>query len=116
MNHVAQRSPERAVERPAGGKRQIVSLRSGVDVRLIPAHDLRPSHLIGEGDAVITRDLDLVAGLEVAEEAEMRVAMRGEDHRAALAGLRRRVEMAGSESERLAAAARDRKSTRLNSS
>ena len=108
MDDIAQGSAERAVERPAGGEDQIVSECAGIDFRLVPAHDLGPRHHIGEDEAVIARDLDLIAGLEIAQETEMRIAMRGKNGCTALAGLGRLVEMAGPEGERLSAAAMER--------
>ena len=55
--------------------------------------------------AVAPRDRDLVADRDVAEESEMGVAVGGVDRGAALAGLRRALDLPGPEGERLPARA-----------
>src|ERR1700748_95793 len=63
---------------------------------------------VAEGLAVAARDIDLVADGDVAQEAEMCIAVGGVDGHAAFAGIGGQFDMARSEGESLPAAAFER--------
>src|SRR5262245_14496162 len=105
MHDIAERPAETPIERPAGGKHQPMSLRIGNDAGAVEADHLACRHLIAESEPVLSRDLDFIAGFELAEEGEVRIAVRRKDRGAALSGTGRPVEMARTEGHRLAAAA-----------
>jgi len=108
MQHVAFRTRRQRVERPAGRQHQLGALGHGIDAGGIEADHAGGIGAIVEGPAVAPGDLDVVADPDVAQEAEMRIAMRRVDGDAGLAGLGAAFEMARAERERLAAGAGQR--------
>ena len=94
------------IERPAGGEHELVAAAERIDAGLIEAHDRMRVGAIAKDLAVAPRHVDLVADPDVLQETEMRIAMRGIDRDAALAGIGGEFDMAGTEGQRLAAGAR----------
>ncbi len=57
-----------------------------------------------ENDAVASRDIDFIADGDILQKTEMRIAVRGIDRHAALAGIGGELDVARPEGKRLAAA------------
>ena len=108
MHKIAFGPLRQRVERPAGRQHQFMAVCERIDAGSIEAHDRGGVHLITERPAVVSRDVDLVADHDLLQEGEMRIAVRGIDGDAALAGFRRAFDMTRAEGERLAAAACER--------
>src|ERR1043166_6767359 len=92
VHEIAQRPRERAVERPARHEHQPAPGRIRIDPGLVPPYHRGPTHAEAQLPAVAARDLDLVASLHVAQEREMRIAVRRIDRRAPLAPVRRALD------------------------
>src|SRR6185312_4898068 len=73
MQDVALRPLRQRIERPAGGEHQLISVGERIDPRLVVANDGCCVGPIAEGLAVGSRDIDLVANPDIAQEVEMGV-------------------------------------------
>lgn len=105
MQDVALGPGRDGVEGPAGREHQFDILRRGIDAGLIEANHSGGIRSIAKVLSVTACDIDYVTNGDIPQEAEMCIAVRGIYGNAALAGISRLVDMAGSEREGLAAGA-----------
>src|SRR5258708_34974934 len=104
MQDVAFRPRRQRIEWPTRRQRQFISVGEGIDARGIEAHHRSAVRAIAERLAVASRDDDLVANGDVFEKPKMRIAVRGINRDATLAGIGCELDMTGPEGQRLAAA------------
>src|SRR4030095_10711882 len=101
MHHVAQRALRARIEWPAGGEHQPAAWRIGIDAGTIEAHHRGAGDAKAKEAAIAPHHLDAVAHAHIRQEREMRVTMRRIDGGAFFAHLRRALELARPEGERL---------------
>ena len=79
LDDESQRAVRHGIERPACREDQAADAGTGVDTERIEADDPAAGDEKSRRHAVRALDGDLVAGFEIAQEIEMRVAMGGDD-------------------------------------
>ena len=105
MQDVALGPGRDGVEGPAGREHQFDILRRGIDAGLIEANHSGGIRAKTKVLAITACDIDQVTNGDIPQEAEMSVAVRCIYGNAPLARVSRLADMAGPESERLAARA-----------
>src|SRR5215510_4577889 len=101
MHHITQRALRARIERPAGREHQPAAWCIGIDAGVIEADHGSAGDAEAEYPAVAARDLDMIAHAYISQERKVRVTVRRIDRGALFADLRRALELARPERQRL---------------